>query len=122
MQIRAFEKRDAPALAELSAYCGRGESDFVLNPYWETEEELFAEFERFGIAPEENLLVADAGDGEVLGLVGFLRHPGGREAGLCVPIVPRASSTQYLWPRDSAAVSAAASPPWGNERSADAGM
>jgi len=91
VQIRAFEKRDAPALAELSAYCGRGESDFVLNPYWETAEELFAEFDRFGITPEEHLLVADAGDGEVLGLVGFLRHPGGREAGLFAPIVPRRS-------------------------------
>ncbi len=91
MEIRPFHKEDAPALAELSAHCGRGENDFVLNPFWETEEELFAEFDRFGISPEEHLLVADAGDGEVLGLVGFLRHPEAREAGLCAPIVTRRS-------------------------------
>ncbi|MGI9592675.1 MAG: GNAT family N-acetyltransferase [Myxococcota bacterium] len=89
MEIRPFHKDDAPALAELSAYYGRGETDFVLNPYWQTEEELFAEFDRFGISPEEHLLVADAGDGEVLGLVGFLRQPGASQAGLCCPIVTR---------------------------------
>lgn len=89
MEIRPFHKDDAPALGELSAYCGRGENDFVLNPYWESEEELFAEFDRFAISPEEHLLVADAGDGEVLGLVGFLRHPDADQAGLCCPIVKR---------------------------------
>lgn len=91
MEIRAFEKADAGALAELSAYCARGETDFVLNPYWETEAELLAEFDRFGISPEEHLLVADAGDGEVLGMVGFIRRPGASEAGMFVPIVKRGS-------------------------------
>jgi ribosomal protein S18 acetylase RimI-like enzyme len=94
MEIRPFRPDDAPALAELSAYCARGESDFVLNPYWETEEELFAEFERFGIAPEEHLLVAGEEDGEVLGLVGFLRRPDAHEAGLCCPIVKREARGQ----------------------------
>ena len=81
MGIRPFRAEDAAALAALSAGCARGESDFVLNPYWETEEELFTEFDRFGIRPEDHLLVADAGDGEVLGLVGFLRQPGASAAG-----------------------------------------
>jgi ribosomal protein S18 acetylase RimI-like enzyme len=89
MVIRPFQSGDAPALAALAAYCARGEADFVLNPLWETEDELFAEFKRFAIAPEEHLLVADAGDGEVLGLVGFLRLPGASQAGLCCPIVRR---------------------------------
>jgi len=89
VEIRPFHKDDAVALAELSAYCGRGETDFVLNPYWETQDELFAEFDRFGISPEEHLLVADAGDGEVQGLIGFLRLPGASQAGLCCPIVTR---------------------------------
>ena len=86
------EKRqdpDAAALAELSTYCARGETDFVLNPYWQSEAELLAEFERFGISPEEHLLVADGGGGDILGLVGFLRRPGAKEAGMCVPIVKR---------------------------------
>ena len=91
MEIRAFRKDDAAPLAELSAYCAKGEGDFVLNPYWETEAELFAEFDRFGIAPEEHLLVADSGDGEILGLVGFLRQPEATEAGMCCPIVKRGS-------------------------------
>jgi ribosomal protein S18 acetylase RimI-like enzyme len=89
MEIRPFRREDAAPLAELSAYCSRGETDFVLNPYWQSEAELFAEFDRFGIAPEEHLLVADGGGGEVLGLVGFIRKPGAREAGMCVPIVKR---------------------------------
>lgn len=89
MQIRPFRRDDAKPLAELAAVCARGESDFVLNPYWRTEAELFAEFERFEIAPEEHLLVADDGGGEVLGMAGFIRRPGAREAGMCVPIVPR---------------------------------
>jgi ribosomal protein S18 acetylase RimI-like enzyme len=80
---------EAAALVELATFCARGETDFVLNPYWETEEELFAEFARFGIAPEEHLLVADAGDGEVLGLAGFLRRPGAPDAGMFAPIVKR---------------------------------
>jgi ribosomal protein S18 acetylase RimI-like enzyme len=61
----------------------------VLNPYWESEDELLAEFDRFDIDPEEHLLVADAGDGEVLGLAGFLRRPHESSAGLFCPIVKR---------------------------------
>ena len=91
MEIRGFRSEDAGPLAKLSAWCGRGETDFVLNPYWETPDELFAEFDRFGIEPERHLLVADAGDGEVLGMVGFLRRPGAPEAGLLCPIVDRGS-------------------------------
>lgn len=89
MEIRPFQKSDAPAVAELSAFCARGESDFVLNPYFETEQELFAEFNRFGIDPESHLFVADAGDGEVLGMVGFLRTPGAAAVGMFCPIVKR---------------------------------
>jgi ribosomal protein S18 acetylase RimI-like enzyme len=96
VEIRPFRPEDAPGLAELAAGCARSEGDFVLNPYWETEDELFAEFERFGIDPAEHLLVADAGDGEVLGLVGFLRHPGAAHAGLFCPIVRRAERRRGL--------------------------
>ncbi len=96
MEIRPFRPEDAPSLAELAAVCARSEGDFVLNPYWETEDELFAEFERFGIDPAEHLLVADAGDGEVLGLAGFLRLPGAREAGLFCPIVRRTERRRGL--------------------------
>ena len=73
MEIRPFHKDDASALAGLSAFCNRSENDFVLNPSWETPEELFAEFDRFGISPERNLLVADAGAGEgaFVGLLGL---------------------------------------------------
>jgi ribosomal protein S18 acetylase RimI-like enzyme len=96
MKIRPFQPADAPALVELSAWCARGENDFVLNPYWESEEELFAEFERFGIAPSEHLLVADSGDGERLGLAGFLRLPKARTAGLFCPIVKRSARGRGL--------------------------
>jgi ribosomal protein S18 acetylase RimI-like enzyme len=89
MPIRPFRAEDAPALAALSLQCARGETDFVLNPLWESEQELVAEFERFGIDPQQHLLVADAGDGEVLGLVGFLREPGSHAAGMFCPIVRR---------------------------------
>jgi ribosomal protein S18 acetylase RimI-like enzyme len=89
MEIRPFRPEDAAPLAELSIFCARGESDFVLNPFWETGEELFAEFDRFGIDPEQHLLVADAGDGEVLGLAGFLRQPGATAAGMFCPVVKR---------------------------------
>src|SRR3990172_5815872 len=89
MPIRPFQRSDAPPLVELSAWCARGETDFVLNPTWETEAELFAEFERFGIEPAEHLLVADSGDGERLGLAGFLRLPKATTAGLFCPIVKR---------------------------------
>ena len=89
MEIRPFRPEDALSLVELSVFCARGESDFVLNPYWESGEELFAEFDRFGIDPEQHLLVGDAGDGEVLGLAGFLRQPGATAAGIFCPIVKR---------------------------------
>jgi ribosomal protein S18 acetylase RimI-like enzyme len=90
MPIRPFRPSDAPALAELALDCARGETDFVLNPLWESTDELFAEFARFEIPPEEHLLVADDGDGgDVQGMVGFLRQPRERSAGMLVPIVRR---------------------------------
>jgi ribosomal protein S18 acetylase RimI-like enzyme len=87
MIIRPYADADAAVLAALSATCIRGEGDFVLNPLWETEEELRAEFTRFGIEPEAHLLVADAGDGEILGFTGFLRQPAAAAAGMICPIV-----------------------------------
>jgi ribosomal protein S18 acetylase RimI-like enzyme len=87
--IRPFRREDAGALVALSMQCARGEADFVLNPLWESEDELFAEFGRFGIDPGEHLLVADAGDGEVLGLAGFIRETGAEAAGMFCPIVRR---------------------------------
>jgi ribosomal protein S18 acetylase RimI-like enzyme len=87
MEIRPYRPEDRSELAELSRDCARGETDFVLNPLWENEEELDAEFARFGISPEEHVLVADAG--EVLGMVGFLRQPGASVAGIFCPIVKR---------------------------------
>jgi len=89
MEIRAFRPDDAGPLAELSAGCLKGENDFVLNPLWETPEELVAEFDRFGITPEENLLVAEDDAGRPSGLVGFLRRAGARHAGLVAPVVRR---------------------------------
>jgi len=89
MAIRPFRAEDAGALAALSRSCARGESDFVLNPLWETERDLFAEFERHGVEPEEHLLVAEAGDGRVEGCVGFVRRPRALAAGLVCPIVAR---------------------------------
>jgi ribosomal protein S18 acetylase RimI-like enzyme len=91
MPIRPFCPDDALQLASLSTSCARGESDFVLNPLWESEAELFAEFDRFGIDPTEHILVADSGDGEIDGLIGFLRHPNADAAGLLAPIVRRSS-------------------------------
>ena len=89
MEIRPFRREDASSLAGLSRDCARGESEFVLNPLWETEDELFAEFDRFGIEPEENLLVADSGERELLGLVGLVRRPKAAAAGMFAPIVRR---------------------------------
>jgi len=89
MKIRPFRTEDAAALVDLSMACARRETDFVLNPMWQTESELFAEFDRFGIDPEEHLLVADDGRGELPGLSGYLRHPGALDAGLFCPIVRR---------------------------------
>ncbi len=89
MPVRAFRPEDAESLARLSTATARGEADFVLNPYWEREEELFAEFERFGIDPAEHLLVSETGDGLVVAVAGFLREPGAPQAGLFCPIVSR---------------------------------
>ncbi|MEE8476437.1 MAG: hypothetical protein V3T01_13840, partial [Myxococcota bacterium] len=88
MGIRPFRPEDAAPLAALAMSCARGENDFVLNPYWESEDELFAEFDRFEIRPEDHLLVADD-DGDVVGLGGFLRRPDATSAGMFCPIVDR---------------------------------
>lgn len=88
MGIRPFRPEDAAPLAALAMSCARGENDFVLNPYWESEDELFAEFDRFEIRPEDHLLVADD-DGDVVGLAGFLRRPDATSAGMFCPIVDR---------------------------------
>lgn len=88
MAIRPFEPRDAPALAALARACARGESDFVLNPLWERPEDLFAEYERHGVEPEEHLLVAEGADG-IEGCAGFVRRPDATAAGLVCPIVAR---------------------------------
>ncbi len=95
MAIRPFRADDAHALVELAQGCTRSEADFVLNPLWESEAELFAEFERFGIDPEEHLLVAHDDD-EVLGVVGYLRAPGATAAGLFCPIVQRGERRRGL--------------------------
>lgn len=87
MPVRAFRPEDAPTLARISADCLHGEADFVLNPLWESEGELFAEFERHGIDPCEEVLVSEAEDGTVVGLSGFLRRPGATIAGLLCPVV-----------------------------------
>ncbi len=89
MSIRGFRVEDASRLAELSASCLKGEADFVLNPLWETEAELMAEFERFGIDPEKHLVVAEDASGRACGLAGFLRRAGAQHAGLLSPIVER---------------------------------
>jgi len=89
MEIRPLRPEDLSPLVALSRECARGETDFVLNPLWESEEELEAEFARFGIAAEDHVLVADRGDGEVVGMIGFLRHPGDTAAGMFCPIVKR---------------------------------
>lgn len=89
VEFRPFRRSDAEPLARLAATFARAESDFVLNPLWETEEELFAEFERHGIAPEEHLVVAEDEIGGPLGVVGFLRYAGERTAALIAPIVER---------------------------------
>ena len=78
MTIRAFRPEDASALVAVAKSCARGETDFVLVPLWESERDLFAEFERHGVDPEEHLLVAEAGDGTVVGCAGFVRRPDGQ--------------------------------------------
>ncbi|MEN8184549.1 MAG: GNAT family N-acetyltransferase [Myxococcota bacterium] len=89
MAIRFFRPDDARSLVQLATTCARSEADFVLNPLWESEEELFADFDRHGADPETHLLVADPGDGAVTGLAGFLRRPPADVAGLLCPIVAR---------------------------------
>lgn len=86
MPIRPFHPDDAAHLVPLARSSARGETDFVLNPLWESEEELRADFARHGIAPEQHLLVAESALG-VEGGVGFLRQPGAVTAGLVCPIV-----------------------------------
>jgi ribosomal protein S18 acetylase RimI-like enzyme len=88
MPIRRFRPDDAPVLAALARSAARGETDFVLNPLWEHEDDLFAEYDRHGIDPEEHLLVAEGGAG-VEGCVGFVRRPLATTAGLVCPIVAR---------------------------------
>jgi ribosomal protein S18 acetylase RimI-like enzyme len=89
VNVRPFRPEDAATLAALSAHCARSSSDFVLNPLWEDEQELLADFAHHGIDPREHLLVADGADDEVIGAVGFLRRPGSALAGLVCPIVAR---------------------------------
>lgn len=89
MPIRAFRAEDASALVAIARSCARGESDFVLVPLWESERDLFGEFQRHGVAPEDHLLVSEAGDGIVVGCAGFVRRPGASAAGLVCPIVAR---------------------------------
>jgi ribosomal protein S18 acetylase RimI-like enzyme len=89
MPIRDFRPEDAPALVRLSATCARGEADFVLNPLWESEQELFADFERHRTDPAEHLLVAEMLEGHVVGLAGFLRSDDPGAAGMLCPIVAR---------------------------------
>jgi ribosomal protein S18 acetylase RimI-like enzyme len=91
MTVRAFRPDDAAALVAIARSCARGENDFVLVPLWESERDLFAEFERHGVAAEEHLLVSEAGDGTVVGCTGFVRRPAGTAAGLVCPIVARDS-------------------------------
>jgi len=89
MPVRAFRAADAGALVAIARSCARGENDFVLVPLWESERDLFAEFERHGVEPEEHLLVSEAGDGTVVGCAGYVRRPGASAAGLVCPIVAR---------------------------------
>jgi ribosomal protein S18 acetylase RimI-like enzyme len=89
MQLRPFRPGDAVVLARLASSYARGETDFVLHPLWETPDELHAEFARHGITPEENLVVADGGDGRPLGMAGILRFPGETAAALLPPVVER---------------------------------
>jgi ribosomal protein S18 acetylase RimI-like enzyme len=89
VRIRPFQTDDAPALAALSAVGARTESDFVLNPLWESEEELFAEFDHLEIDPEDHVLVAEGEAEQPIGMVGFLRRPHDPLAGLLAPLVEK---------------------------------
>lgn len=88
MTIRPFRAGDALELAELASACARTETDFVLNPMWETSEEVLGDFARQPIDPTEHLLVAADGEA-LLGVAGFLRRPGSELAGLVCPVVTR---------------------------------
>jgi ribosomal protein S18 acetylase RimI-like enzyme len=90
VEIRPFRSTDAAPLARLASACARGETDFVLHPLWESEQELLAEFDLHGIEPEDHLLVADPGDGRAVGMAGFLRFPGESAGALIPPVVERA--------------------------------
>ena len=89
MTIRPFRAGDALELAELASACARTETDFVLNPMWETAEEVVGDFARQHIDPAEHLLVAADGGGALLGVAGFLRRPGSDLGGLVCPVVAR---------------------------------
>lgn len=89
MNVRPFQSDDAPGLATLAASCARTEADFVLNPMWESADEVRGDFTRHGIDPGEHLLVATDESGALLGVAGFLRRPAGNLAGLICPIVAR---------------------------------
>jgi len=95
MGLRPFRTEDATVLAALAASCARSETDFVLNPMWESADEVLGEFERHGIDPVEHLLVADDG-GVLLGVAGFLRAPGSNLAGLVCPVVSPAQRGRGL--------------------------
>lgn len=96
MAIRPFRGDDAAALAAIAAGCARNEADFVLQPLWETEEELFADFDRHGTDPEDYLLVAESDEGRALGMAGFLRFPQDPSAALIPPVVERAARGRGL--------------------------
>lgn len=89
MAMRPFRAEDATQLAVLTAACARSETDFVLNPMWDSGEEVLGDFARQGIAPAEHLLVAADDGGALLGMAGFLRPPAGDLAGLICPVVAR---------------------------------
>lgn len=89
MTIRPFRPGDAPELAELASACARTETGFVLNPMWESAEEVLGDFGRQQIDAAEHLLVATDEGGALLGAVGFLRRPESELGGLVCPIVTR---------------------------------
>lgn len=89
MSIRPFRPEDAAPVAALTAACARTETDFVLNPMWETAEEVLGDFSRQGVDPEEHLLVSQDDEGGLRGAVGFLRPPESDMAGLVCPVVTR---------------------------------
>lgn len=89
MAVRPFRAADASALVAIAAECARSENDFVLSPLWETETDLFAEFDRHSIDPEEHMRVAETAGGQVVGCAGFARRPRDTLAGLISPVVAR---------------------------------